>query len=944
MSKHGNEKKKELKLQRGNERFLDAMLHSKHWRKLWDYLQKNHINYYLHNAYFNLGKAIKGIDFNNFEIYAIGRSHLDAAWHWTKLSTIRRAIITVMQVMDNFQKFPLFKFSQTTPQYYEWIHKLRPTLFSKIQEYEKKGRWALTGGMWVEPDTNLPSGESLVRQRLYGQLFYLKHFGKIAKIECLADTFGFNAQLPQILKKSGAEAFWSLKIMWNDYTEFPFANFLWRGIDGSEIFTQMFNVKLLSNIKKYRQKARIPEKEGLVFGSSSNLTEIEKKLTEDYIKKCGIFFGKGDGGLGPLVEEISFMESLAKRGILKFATVNEYFQNLKKECEDKPLPIWNDELYLEYHRGVYTSQANTKRLNRACEISLRNTEILLTLLRLFCDNYRYPKEKMDDYWKTLLFNQFHDILPGSSKQDIYYEQEQELENVLKSSNKLKETASQILLHRLIELADQGIQARKYGILINTLPWNRSDYIKLDSKTMSSLDVKQHELWIEDIPPLSFRLIDIENYLNQSSEEQKEQILTLKEDSSNITISNSNLSLKIQKSTGKLISIQSKNENNNSQKRELLRNKNAIQVKVYEEKNGEYPAWNIYSEYTQLPVSIGLPKNISIVEDSESRKAVQISYRFQNTAIDHTITLRAKSNLINFKTDIDAQDSWLLFKIRFPFDIDSKYIRGEIPYGFLKRKILPETEMEKGKWEFPAQKYVDLSAKKYGVTLVNNSKYGFSTNENGLYLTLLHTPLRPQNKVYSILDLVPEEERTDYVDIGFHSIEYGLWVHEGDFEASKAWQKGYEFNYPILLGTANKKIPERSYTLKDEFKSFFKKNDEFVYSLVSIENPRIIAQALKPPEDIILEEEGIHSKEMKNFLILRLFETSGKAQNNVRIVFSKNISLQSVIEVDLLERTKESNDNQIEIKNKKEITLNFSKFEIKTLRLQLLVSDSTRIQN
>ena len=551
---------------------------------------------------------------------------------------------------------------------------------------------------------------------------------------------------------------------------------------------------------------------------------------------------------------------------------------------------------------------------------------------------------MDDYWKTLLFNQFHDILPGSSKQDSYYEQEQELENVLKSSNKLKETASQILLHRLIELADQGIQARKYGILINTLPWNRSDYIKLDSKTMSSLDVKQHELWIEDIPPLSFRLIDIENYLNQSSEEQKEQILTLKEDSSNITISNSNLSLKIQKSTGKLISIQSKNENNNSQKRELLRNKNAIQVKVYEEKNGEYPAWNIYSEYTQLPVSIRLKKNISIVEDSESRKAVQISYRFQNTAIDHTITLRAKSNLINFKTDIDAQDSWLLFKIRFPFDIDSKYIRGEIPYGFLKRKILPETEMEKGKWEFPAQKYVDLSAKKYGVTLVNNSKYGFSTNENGLYLTLLHTPLRPQNKVYSILDLVPEEERTDYVDIGFHSIEYGLWVHEGDFEASKAWQKGYEFNYPILLGTANKKIPERSYTLKDEFKSFFKKNDEFVYSLVSIENPRIIAQALKPPEDIILEEEGIHSKEMKNFLILRLFETSGKAQNNVRIVFSKNISLQSVIEVDLLERTKESNDNQIEIKNKKEITLNFSKFEIKTLRLQLLVSDSTRIQN
>ncbi|MGV9171172.1 MAG: alpha-mannosidase [Promethearchaeia archaeon] len=929
--------KEELKLRRGYERFLDAMLHSKHWRKLWDYLQKKHFNYYLHIAYLNLGKTIKGINYNDFDIYAIGRSHLDAAWHWTKLSTVRRSIITVMQVVENFQKFPLFKFSQTTPQYYEWIRKLRPSLFSKIKTYEKKGRWALTGGMWVEPDTNLPSGESLVRQRLYGQLFYLEHFGKVAKIECLADTFGFNAQLPQILKKSGAEAFWSLKIMWNDYTEFPFANFLWRGIDGSEIFTQMYNVKLLSNIKKYRRKARIPEREGLIFDSSSTLKEIEGHLTEDYIKKCGTFFGKGDGGLGPLVEEISFMENLAKRRIVRFATVNEYFEDLKKECEEKPLPIWNDELYLEYHRGVYTSQANTKRLNRACEINLRNTEILLTILRLILEDFPYPEQKMVNYWKTLLFNQFHDILPGSSKQDIYYEQEQELEDVLQGSNQLIANSLQILLHKLRKLANQEIHKSKYGIVVNTLPWTRSGVIELDSKIMNALDLRQSELWIKEIPPLSFQLINIKKHLKDSLKEKKEQELTLEENSDIITIKNSHLSLIIQKRTGKLISVQAIKENK-QKKRELLRRENAIQLKVYEEKKGEYPAWNIYSKYTQLPLSIGPPKGISIVENSKSRKAVEISYRFQNTSIDHTVSLRAKANLINFKTEIDTQDPWLLFKVRFPFNMDTKYVKGEIPYGYLKRKILPETEMEKGKWEFPAQKYVDISDKKNGVTLVNNSKYGFSTNENGLYLTLLHTPLRPQNKVYSILDLVPEEERTDYVDLGFHSIEYGLWIHEGDFEASRAWQKGYEFNYPILFETPNREIRGVSYTLKKEFKSHLLNKEDIGYSLLSISNPKIIVQVLKPPESTILERENIYSREKQDIFILRLFESSGKAQNDVKITFSENLLLKSAIEVDLLERTNEIDDYRLKIKNKRELLLNFNKFEIKTVRIQFVSTD------
>ncbi|MHA1294756.1 MAG: hypothetical protein ACTSQJ_19125, partial [Promethearchaeota archaeon] len=605
---------KELKLKIKLDRMFHAFLDSKSWKRFWDFCQKHNINYYLH---FALGKLFKKLKrklkkyphkykLGDFNLYAIGQSHLDACWLWTKLSTIRRAIITFEQAVENFRRYSYFTFSQTSPQYYDWVKKLKPELFKKIQEYEKKGKWEIVGGMWIEPDTNLPNGESLVRQRLYGQLFYLENFGKIAKIECLEDSFGFNAQLPQILVKSGAEAFWTTKITWNDYTEFPFANFIWRGIDDSEIFTHLFlyNWPVLFDLSLYKRIGRRIKKPGLIFNSSCSMEQIQAQISEnDYMKTLAIFYGFGDGGMGPLREEIDIFTNIARRRkadnspLIRFITTEKYFDLLRKESKDL-LPIWNDELYLELHRGVYTTISNVKKLNRMCEINLRNCEMILSLFSLFFKNFNYPKI-MEVLWKDLLFNQFHDILPGSSIQDVYYEQEKEMYNIIYKTNKLISVAMQYILLSYLKKQNQINEIKDYGIVLNTLPWVRDGSISININK----NIKKN-IQIKNMPPISYRIINIKNLLNskEKSSVKIESDLKLQNKLKIITIENSKLYLKINKLTGRIISLIYKETG-----RELIRKNNGIGIKVFKEKKFKYPAWEIYKNYTSYPVDIGIVK-------------------------------------------------------------------------------------------------------------------------------------------------------------------------------------------------------------------------------------------------------------------------------------------------------------------------------------------------
>jgi len=422
---------------------------------------------------------------------------------------------------------------------------------------------------------------------------------------------------------------------------------------------------------------------------------------------------------------------------------------------------------------------------------------------------------------------------------------------------------------------------------------------------------------------------------KDNEKDKETDLKLENNHDKIILENSKLKLTIKKLTGKVISIKIKQSDAFKEpERELIRKNNGIGVHIFEEKKYKYPAWEIYKNYTSYPINIGIVKGIQIVEDSLETKTIKLFYKYKKTMIHHYITLRNDSDLIEFKTDIDANDEWLLFKTRFPFELDTNLLTGEIAYGNIKRKLTPETEMEKGKWEFPAQKYVDISEEDFGITIINKSKYGFSITNKGLYLTLLHTPLRAHSPFFSHLDLVPKEERTKYVDIGFHSIEYAIWIHHGDFVSSAAWEKGYEYNYPLIFERYEKELPSLPEFFDIEINERFKNIIREEFSVVSVSNQNIILQVIKLPEKIILKssQNKIQCDENNAVLIIRLFETAGNSQNDVEIEFDNVFRINKVIEVDLLER-EINNDagKNIVIKDRRKLILNFKKFEIKTIK-------------
>lgn len=926
---------KRLKVRTKLEPALMAFIHSSSWSKVWNFCQKKDINYYF---YFALGRFYKKLKHlfsktktstGDFDLWAIGQSHIDAAWLWTKRETIRRVIITFQENIAHMKKYPYYTYSQASPQYYDWVRRLRPELFEQMKRFEKEGKWEIVGGMWVEPDLNLPSGESLVRQRLYGQLFFYEHFGKFSKIASIEDSFGFTPQLPQIWKKSGAESFWTTKITWNDYSEFPFTNFIWRGLDGSELFTHLslFQITNVFNLTRFKRTNLLMDQEGLVFDSSKMLEEMNSHKTKDLVSTVGIFYGFGDGGLGPLKEEIDLMTNMSRwirndgRPLIKFCNMRKLFDMLREECGTK-IPTWNDELYLELHRGCYTSQAETKRLNRLGEITLRNCEIVLTFFSLFFKDFDYPRLKIEKLWKDLLFNQFHDILPGSSIQDVYWEQEQELENVVKTANAYISEAMKNLL--LTYLKKKQIKDSSNNILIiNTLPWTRGGYIKSSNN---------EEFYIERMPSFSQRILSLED-LKQDDQKyiEREKTFEYLNQRDKILMENSQLRLIIDKITGKITSLFYKKYN-----RELIRNEDGISVHVYKEGKRKYPAWEISPDWTIRPVNKGIVKGIKLIEDSNRIKKIELIYKFKHTKISHFICLRPNSDMVEFKTDIDVHDKYMLFKTRFPLDLNTDHLMGEMSYGNVKRPLVPRSEMEEGKFEFPAHKYVDISEEDFGVTLLNNSKYGFSNNEKGLYLTLLHTPERASSPFFSYLITVPKDKRTKHVDIGFNSTEYALWIHDKGFKEAHAWRKGYEYNYPLLNESIDDEYAaSKGFTgisMNDKFKNIFKEG----ISLISVDNPNIILQVVKPPELIMLEYNETKLEKNEVIIIIRLFETTGSEQTNVKIEFDNVFRINKVMETDLLERdiTPPSELKDITIQDHRKLIITFSKFEIKTYKLWL----------
>ncbi len=428
-------------------------------------------------------KGISRIDPEAFHLNYIAQSHMDAAWKWTVHDSLHRVYYTFGVALEHIENFPYFIFSQTSPQYYAWIKEFAPSIWRRVKEQVAARRFELTGGCWVEPDLNMPCGEALVRQRMYGMHYYQREFGHMPTVASLLDVFGFPQQVPQIFAKSGAETFWTTKCTWNDENRWPFANFLWEGQDGTRLFTHQFkfNVMAFADLNLYKKMARFPEVEahGQKFTSWNTLEDFEQALSDDYYKRLGLFYGYGDGARGPLEVEIGAFQSLCQLGYGKFMNTYDYFEAVKNEVGDR-LVVWADEMYLEFHRGCQTTQVKCKQYNRQGENWLIMAEKLVSLLNLNTSPQslkkglrsflEYDKEALFKAWRNILFNQFHDILPGSSVEDVYLRcHAEQLETI--------NWAQAIIIKALQSFQESADQV----VVFNPSSWMRSALLQIDNK-------------------------------------------------------------------------------------------------------------------------------------------------------------------------------------------------------------------------------------------------------------------------------------------------------------------------------------------------------------------------------------------------------------------------------------------------------------------------------
>jgi len=836
--------------------------------------------------------------------YLVGNSHIDVAWLWRIDETIhvvcKETFSRVLELMD---KYPDFKFSQSSAQYYEWMEKYYPEIFNKIKEKVKKGQWEIVGGMWVESDLNIPSGESLVRQFLYGKRYFLKKFGVEVEVAWLVDSFGFCWTLPQIMAKSGIKYFITQKLRWNDMTIFPYNIFWWVAPDSSKVLAHQTVGSYVAltrgeNIKK----------------------EIETLEKRHGVRELAILYGFGDHGGGPTEEMIEKILKLMKREDypeIKFSFIIDYFKRLEELSKTIKFPELCDELYLQYHRGTYTTIAKVKWNNRKSEVALENSEKLASIAKLF--GAKYPHEELTEAWKKVLLNQFHDIICGTSIPEVYEDSEKDFQEVFNIVNKT-------IKDSLNTIASQVKTDSKSVVVFNTLSWRRTDLVEIDvpeeniivedhagNEVPSQKTAEGKLLFLaKDVPPLGYKAYRLKSV--DKVPEYKTDLEVLEKDD-RIVLENKYLSVVIDKKTGVIKSIFDKKHGVEV----VDERKGASVIQIFEDCPTEgragilgggdavvYDAWEIYIfqqrggvKYVELKE----PLEIKVVEKGPVRATVEVKYKYSQEGRPDSfftikIMLATETPRVDFELHADWHAAHRLAKVAFNLALESDFATYEIPYGFIVRRHPTSpyaTLEERAKWEAPGQKWLDYTdeEKDYGVSLLNDCKYGFDTSMGLLRMTLFRSPRHPP-RYGEPWDIAKGE----FMDQGHHVVKYSLYMHKGSWKEAGTVNKAYEFNYPLLAEITEAhdgKLPPE-------------------YSFIQIEPETVILTVVKKAED-------------SDDVVLRFYETCGK-ETNYTIRLSKEIKVTEVYETDLLERPL----NKLEVKDNT-IKGKIGKCEIKTLLLK-----------
>ncbi|AGY59505.1 alpha-mannosidase [Gloeobacter kilaueensis] len=801
-------------------------------------------------------------------IALLGHSHIDMAWLWTVPETKEVIERTFRSTLGLMEQFPELVFAESTAQSYAWLEKERPQLFDQIRKQVQKGRWELVGGMWVEPDLNLPDGESLIRQVLYGKQYFMSRFGTDIRVGWNPDSFGYTWQLPQIYKKAGLDYFLTTKLDWNDTTRFPHRIFWWQAPDGSRILTYFANPlgEQIDGVKM-ASKARAYEKN----------TGYSKLLW---------LYGVGDHGGGPTRDMLETGRHWQRSPLyprLEPTTARAYFEQLAKADPDgRRFPTWNSELYLEFHRGTYTTHADQKQQNRRAEVLLAENE-KFAAARSQLAGSDYPAAPLAAAWKTTLFNQFHDILPGSAITPVYTRANQERAAVREQGEKLLSASLQALASQ-IDTRGPGVAV----VLFNSLAASRSSPVAIApppqlpagaleavDRTGESVPVQKGEdgllhFWAKDVPGVGYKV-----YWLRLASGPTAAAGTPK--SSALSLSNDYLTATIDPPTGNLASIVDKRTG-----REVLTGP-GNQLQFFKDDGQYWDAWNIDPKYEQYPLEAPQLLSIQSVEDGPVRQVIRIERRFRKSTFEQDLILYRQSPALEVHNRIDWQERHVFVKAAFPLALSAENASYEIPFATIERSTRRDTPERKAKWEVPALRWADVSDPRSGFSLINDSKYGYDARKSDtgtlLRLSLLRGPEWPDPQA----------------DLGAHNFRYLLYPHPGDWRAAGSVQAGLDLNTPLHALIE----PPHPGSLPDQF--------------LNLDNSQIVLATWKQAED----GKG---------WILRFYESTGRpASAQLRLA----APIRTATTTDLLERPLKT----LPLQNG-QIPLQLGPYEIQTIHVRL----------
>ncbi|WP_026507649.1 alpha-mannosidase [Butyrivibrio sp. MC2013] len=695
-------------------------------------------------------KASNGSTMPTF--YCVGNSHIDLAWLWPVHETNRKTARTFAAQLRLMEEYPDYVYLQSTPASYEMCRKYYPDLYDRIVAQVKKGQWIAEGAMWVEPDTNMASGEALVRQLLYGKAYYKKVFGVDSVVLWLPDTFGYTGALPQILKSCGVKYLVTQKIYWtyNGGEQFPYHYFNWEGVDGTSI--QAF----LPTSYTYNT---IPSELMRTWNNRAQTEDLDSFL---------IPYGYGDGGGGPVRDMIEYckrQEDLEGAVRVRMTDPVTMFDDL--DAQGGPVNTYSGELYFSCHRGTYTSQAREKYFNRKSEILMQMAESV-NAIAAFTGAKAYPQADMEELWKIVLFHQFHDILPGSGIAEIYRDAAIEFEKFFDKANALRAEG-------LSDLTDgsEGIS------VFNSLSFARKSLIKLPDSYKGAAYTDGSKVMTAELEDGRYALVDLPACgmvsILPADESVIENGVYLREENGSYVLGNSKLEARIS-DKGEVSSFVLKASGREFVKGTLNR------FRIYKDVPRVFDAWDIDENYLNQEMEGARDVAVKELLVSPLRSALKISFKIGNSTVDQTISLTAEADRLEFDTIVDWNELHRLLKVDFSADVYAENAKNEMQFGFVERPTKRSTQHEKDRFEVCNHRYTALSDASHGVAVLNDCKYGISMLDNTLSLTLLRAPESPD----------PTADR------GINHFTYAFVAYEGDFGSSPVVREGLDLNYEPVI--------------------------------------------------------------------------------------------------------------------------------------------------